>query len=196
MKKLIVLLLIVVVPTMTLVSSDLLFLKNGKTLNVNIVYSSASTVNFSFEIDGNVDNQIFTMNKDRIATIVFEDGKIDMSCVFEPSSPPQQVSDICIKARTDALQNYSANGPYWGTLCCTGGTNPLFGLGLALVIVSSEVKNPNMPLISGVSDDPEYQKCYLDNAKQIKKKKAWTGFGIGCAIYAIAIAVLIGTGGI
>ena len=101
--------------------------------------------------------------------------------------------DNCNKGKADAKIRYKGSGPFWGSLCITGGTNPLFGLIFVFSSVNKiQDKNLNLDITnSSIMNNTEYINCYRTSALEIKKKKLWTGFGIGTGIYAVAIVYLI-----
>ena len=107
----------------------------------------------------------------------------------------KQQDDVCVVGTNDARIQYSGSNALWGSLCCTGGTNPIFGLILVLVVRNDvKQKNLNLNLASPNINNAEYLQCYRTEAIDIKRAKLWTGFGIGTGIYAIAVIYLAAVG--
>ena len=93
--------------------------------------------------------------------------------------------DDCSRGRADAAIRYTGTSAMWGSLCLTGGCNPLFGVILVLT-TKDKIKDNQLNLADAtLLNNTDYINCYRTTALDIKKKKLWTGFGIGTGIYAI-----------
>ena len=105
-----------------------------------------------------------------------------------------QDNDRCSKGTYDAAVLYKPTGPTWGSFCCTAGTNPLFGLILALVMNNKVPKDSNLGLADySLLNDADYINCYRAAALQKKKKAIWTAFGVGTVVYLVVEGFYIST---
>jgi len=96
--------------------------------------------------------------------------------------------DRCAQGRSDAAINYKASGPAIGVFCCTAGTNPVFGIILALIVNSKPPKDANLKLTNySLLNESDYISCYRAAAHEKKKKAVWLSVGIGSAIYLVAV---------
>lgn len=173
-------------------AKDKIYLKNGEIINSEIIASVDFQVKFLLDHVKNADERLFVLDKSEILMIIYDDGKIERYLqLIDPYQMPDSAG-FCQKGATDAHIYYKASGPFWGTLCCTGGLNPVFGVILAAVSVSSEPKEKSLKMpVTNDALHPDYQKCYREEAYVIKKKKVWTAFGIGTGIYAIFLVIYL-----
>lgn len=127
----------------------------------------------------------------------------DLSELVQTGAIPSEIAisltgndgDKCTQAKQDAAVNYKATGPMVGALCCAGGTNPLFGVLLALIMNNKAPKDENLGITnSSLRSDNEYMDCYRKAAWDKKKKQVWTGVLIGTGIYCVFIIYAISSG--
>jgi hypothetical protein len=103
---------------------------------------------------------------------------------------PDDSLSICMQARIDANTNFTGRGAFWGSYCVTGGCNPLFGVITAGITASKPPKEEKLGITNyELAKDPIYLECYRSEAHSIKKKQAWTGFGLGVATYAVLLVI-------
>ncbi len=144
-------------------------------------------------------NSIFSYEKEKLATdfselIFLEEviigSNLTLTDIQNSGMLPISMSNLlqdddkCMKARNDAAILYKPTGPAWGSFCCTAGTNPLFGLILALLMNKETPKDANLNLADySLLNDADYIYCYRAAALEKKKKAVWTSFGIGTVVY-------------
>jgi hypothetical protein len=194
MKKLLLLFISTVLITSSVLSSDAIYLKKGGTLIGKVLYSNSLDVTFQQLSTSGGPTEVLTVAKEDIGLIIYENGQVESNPDNATAQSDDDTTNLCLKGRIDANRYYKGSGPLWGSLCCTGGLNPLLGVILTAIEISSPPKESKLAMPhTSESLNPQYQSCYRQEAYKIKKKKAWTGFGIGCGIYAVFIVMYLGS---
>ena len=94
----------------------------------------------------------------------------------------------------DARGHYTDHGPYWGALGATLYAEPLFGVVAPAVISGKDVKAENLRAPApALLADPDYQRGYQQQANRTKRQRAWGGYGTGVGVYAVLLALLVGS---
>ncbi len=173
-------------------SQDYIMKKNGEEIKAIISEVGHSEVKYKKHDSPN--GPVFTILKSDIFMIRYENGSKD---VFNESSSVKPVEkkssiDIIADAKTDAKRNYKGkkSGAAW-TTATTVVLSPVFGVIPAAICASNEPNDDNLR-----APDPElmknneYKNAYTDEAHKIKRRKVWTGFGIGSGVW-LAILLLL-----
>jgi hypothetical protein len=113
---------------------------------------------------------------------------------FDEKSPNSDES--CDKGVQDARVYYTgkSSGSGW-----VGATtilvSPLIGVITAALVASEKpsYSNLNIPKPS-YANNSEYMGCYQNEAHKTKKKKVWTSFGVGAAVWAVIILLASSSG--
>lgn len=104
--------------------------------------------------------------------------------------------DYFTLGRNDAMRYYVGqnSGSFWtGATAC--GCGPVIGLIPAAACASTPPNSKNMYMPNPVlAQNQEYYTGYAKQAHKIKKRKVWTGYGIGAA-FGILIALMSLAGG-
>jgi hypothetical protein len=161
---------------------DTLVFFSGTKLPVKISIVGDKTI--KYRTLSNPDDSGPEVYKSEISYIIFASGAIQRFDINSRSSG-QQIHSYYEKGRLDAMKYYRHPGGSIGTGIVTA--IPCCGIGLGLIpaaiITSSDPsqKNLGMPRNS-VAENTEYQRGYIEQARDTKIKKVWTAYGIGAAI--------------
>lgn len=175
--------------TAQVIKADTLVFKNKIKLNVKVIEVEPTLVRYRKM--NNLEGPAYTSFKADLLKICYANGSVDnvdsattINRILKKEMPGltsygQEDKRMYNKGAVDAMQNYR----YQGDAIGTGVTSFLFGaFGLipAIVNTTRPVKDKNLG-----KRDPElwkntaYQEGYRAQAKKIKVKRVWTGFGIG-----------------
>jgi hypothetical protein len=136
---------------------------------------------------------VFTILKSDIFMIRYENGSKDVFNEMTANKPAQKsTSELISQAKSDAKRNYKGkkSGAGW-TTATTIVLSPVLGVVPAAICASNEPSDDNLK-----APDPElmknneYNNTYTDEAHKIKRRKVWTGFGIGSGVW-LAILLLL-----
>jgi hypothetical protein len=176
-------------------SYDVIFFKNGNEINSKIIEIALYEIKYK-KIE-NIDGPTITIPKSDVLMIKYANGTKDIintantNTVQPVVETPSTSTDIC----TDAIMD--ANNFYVGKNCGSGWTTattiiatPILGIIPAVACSSSEPQTQNLGFPkSELMKDPNYSRCYREQAHSIKKKKIWRNFGIGTGIW-LALYIL------
>jgi hypothetical protein len=101
-------------------------------------------------------------------------------------------SDMQSRGKEDAILNYKGkNSGAGGTAATVILTSPILGLIPAIACSSSEPSDENLRYKnSELMKNADYNRAYTEQAHKIKKKKIWSAFGIGSAVWLGLILIL------
>lgn len=190
MKKILKLavLIILCIISININAQDIITKKDGTDISARVLEITISEVKYK-KFD-NLSGPIFTMLKSDVLMIRYENGTNDVFNEItsaEDNSIPDE--EMCEKGKEDALKYYPKKntGAGW-TLAAAALTDPLLGLIPAFSCSSKVPKNYNLNYPDKeLMQNADYNKCYKEQARKMKRKKIWTMFGIGSGIYAAAL---------
>jgi hypothetical protein len=167
-------------------SQDIITKKNGEDLNVKI--TEVNQTDIKYKKSGNPSGPTFIISKSDALMIRYEDGSKDIfNEVFNTNN-----SDMQSRGKEDAIMNYKGkNSGAIGTGITAALTTPIIGLIPAIACSSSEPSDENLKYTNReLMKNADYNRAYTDQAHKIKRKKIWTGFGIGSAIWLVLVVLL------
>lgn len=164
-------------------SQDYIMKKNGEEIKAIISEVGQSEVKYKKHDLPN--GPVFTILKSDIFMIRYENGSKDVFNEMTGNKQAQKsTADLVSQAKSDARRSYKGkkSGAGW-TIATTLVLSPLVGVIPAAICASSEpseenLKAPDQELMK----NNEYNIAYREEAHKIKKKKIWTGFGIGTGV--------------
>jgi hypothetical protein len=165
------------------IAQDIIFLRDGKELNCKVIGKKLDKIYYKIILEDNNKEIEGFVPENAVVMIKYESGENE---IFDNAGVQQTPivlteTNYCDKGFNDASQNYrfSSGKTLWPTILLS----PL-GLGFAIGFSSSTPKDENLKRFANTEHfkNEEYKKCFRDEAFKIKKRKAWTGFGIGMAI--------------
>lgn len=172
---------------------DVVYCKNGSIIRGVII---EQVPNESLKIqtaDGNVFvyamSEIEKMTKEQVeATTQSSKGGFD-----------QMAEDMCFQGMNDAKGFYNGKGACRGaTWAVNILTGPLFGLIPAAIGATTDLDDNQLNYPDNeLWKNRDYRECYTDQAMKMKKKKAWTTYGVSAGVWAGIIILLdVATGGL
>jgi hypothetical protein len=192
MKKL-VFVLVAAFSTVFSFSQDVITKSNGEEIKAKVLEVSQTEIKYK-KFD-NLNGPTFSISKNDVFMVKYENGSKDVFNTERDSKSGNGDSNIDAleKGKRDARLNYKGknSGAIW-----TGATAalivPVVGLIPAIITSSAEPKEENL----GIPDqklfkDANYKSGYVEEAHKKKKKKVWSSFGIGSAIW-LGVIVLLG----
>lgn len=182
-------------------AADTLFFTSGKKTVVKILMNSTTEIKYklwdfqdgpTYQVGKNELNSIHT-GKGKIISMAQETKKEEIK-----SQPDEYAKYTAFtgysyafnqrlydKGKIDARRYYRHNGGAVGVGCAAAGCGPLIGIIPAVIVADNEPKEINLRIPpSEYSTHHDYLTGYKEEAKRIKKKKVWTGYGIGSGVLA------------
>jgi hypothetical protein len=177
-------------------AQDVITNKNGDEIKAKVIEVGQTEI--KYKKFTNLTGPIFTVSKSDVFMIKYENGEKE---VFNSETKKNNVTptvtlsnedEMYMKGKEDALVNYKGkNSGDLPTLAITLLTSPLIGLIPAAIITSNEPSNENLNYPSSqLMKNNSYNKGYTEQATKIKKKKVWSAFGIGSAVW-LFVALII-----
>lgn len=175
------------------ISQDVITKTNGEEIKVKVLEVNQTEIKYK-QFD-NLNGPLFTIPKSDILIIKYENGSKD---VFLPEgsakAKEKEKSDeeMRIKARKDAQFQYKARntGAIWtaaGTVVFT----PILGIIPAAITATEYPQYENLDIPDPkLIENEAYIKAYSIEAHKKKRKKVWTHFGIGSAIWLVGTILL------
>jgi hypothetical protein len=173
--------------------SDTVILNNGRRMLVKVLTMEDGKLKFQKGTNA----EILSLTSSDVAQINFENGKkyvnpnVKKIVVPDPTSEAgirEKIKGECSKAKLDAQQGYSGGGSLIITLLVTALLGGIVGLIPAGVFASSQPNDQQIGLAKGNTE--EYNDCYREEAMKIRRRSAWTGFGIGLLLAIIIVVAL------
>lgn len=173
----------------SLYAQDVIIKKSNEEILSKVIEVTTNEVRYK-KYD-NLNGPTFNIEKSEIYLIKFENGTTESFAKTEKDIPTvvMDTKEMFSKGKEDALLNYDANGTGAGwTAVTTALFSPIIGLIPAIATSTSTPrrKNLNMPdreLFKNIA----YKNGYTQNAHKMKRKKIWTGFGIGTGVWGVLI---------
>lgn len=92
--------------------------------------------------------------------------------------------------QADAKQHYQGQNVFWGTVGSTMVLGPGYGAGSTAIIAGHTINTHNLHApVPALLQDPDYKVGYVQQARHIKRRKAWGGYGTGTGVW-VAVLVL------
>ncbi len=174
-------------------AQDIITKTNGDEIKVKVLEVNQTEIKYK-QFD-NLNGPLFTISKSDILIIKYENGSKD---VFLPEgsakAKEKEKSDeeMRIKARKDAQFQYKARntGAIWtaaGTIVFT----PILGIIPAAITATEYPQYENLDIPDPkLIENEAYVRAYSAEAHKKKRKKVWTHFGIGSAIWLVGTILL------
>ncbi|MCE3226237.1 MAG: hypothetical protein K0S32_788 [Bacteroidetes bacterium] len=181
--------------TPALPANDTVYFKNGKKVAARIYELSDTEI--KYKPIGNLDGPVYKIPKSDVKEIMFSTG---MKQKFETTSSPVNTYDP-VASSGGGTQSYVMRGAgdakiYYrhrggaGWVGVTAAIFPLAGLVPAIICSSVPPKQHNLGYPDqNLWQNKDYRFGYQKEAYRIKRKRVWTGFGIGCGT-AILLFIL------
>lgn len=184
-------------------SQDVITKKNGEDIKAKVMEVTTSEIKYKkFEYQ---DGPIYTVSKNEIVMIRYENGSKDLMSIDNPvvvkaeNNVPEKDNkmDLSEKGREDAISYYTGkNSGAGGTAVFTFLTSPVLGLIPAIAVTSSEPSDDHLRYPdSQLMKKSEYSNAYRKQAHKIKKKKVWSAYGVGCGLWLFLILIASGAAG-
>lgn len=170
-------------------SQDILTKKNGEDIKVKVIEINQTDI--KYKKSDNPSGPTFVISKSEVLMLRYEDGTKDMFNEVSNTNNTNN-SDMQSRGKEDAIMNYKGkNSGAGGTAVTVVLTSPLIGLIPALACSSTEPSDENLKYTNReLMRNADYNKGYTEQAHKIKKKKIWTAFGIGSAVWLVLVIAL------
>lgn len=172
--------------------SDSIIFRSGKRLSVKIYELTPTEVHY--KLMANLDGPVYKINKGELSEIIFSTGlkqKLAVEPVpsnYNPAYNGNSTSMI-MRGTSDAKTYYRNKGGSIGTGIAAAIFPPI-GLIPALICTNVPPKEYNMGYPDGeLWSNRDYRAGYSKEAYRIKRKRVWTGFGIGSAVFILLLFV-------
>ena len=177
-------------------AQDVITNKNGDETKAKVIEVGQTEIKYKKYT--NLNGPIFTVSKSEVFMIKYENGEKE---VFNsenkknnetPTATLSSEDEMYMKGKEDAIANYKGKNCGDGaTLAITALTSPLLGLIPAAIMTSTEPSNQNLLYPKQeLMRNSSYSKGYVEQAVKIKKRKVWTGFGIGSVVWLFLFLII------
>lgn len=163
---------------------DVLYLSNGSVVRGVIVeHQSEKTVKIQTD-DGN----LFIYSADEVEKITKEEARHSV-LMYPKELSEMSKEDFCRAGRQDAALNYQGDGSLvgltWGVSLLTG---PVPGLLPPIAVSSTSLNDQELNYPSqSLWQNADYKGCYTEKAEKIRRKKAWTAYGLSSGAHTLAV---------
>jgi hypothetical protein len=172
-------------------SQDMITKKTSEDIKAKVIEVTINEIKYK-KFD-NLNGPLFTLLKSDVLMIRYENGSKDIFNEVQNSVTANASSnDMSIKGKEDAITNYKgkSSGAGW-TAAATILTSPVLGLIPAIACSSTEPSDENLNYKeSELMKNNDYNRAYTKQAHKTKKKKIWTGFGVGSGAWLLLILLL------
>lgn len=191
MKKITFLLFAILTSTFCF-SQDVITKSDGEEVKAKVLEVTQAEIKYK-KFD-NPNGPTFTILKKEVFMIRYENGSKDVfNSEKESKTSNEDVNvEMFEKGKRDAQLQYKGknSGAIW-TGAAAAFTLPILGLIPALITSNAEPQVENL----GVRDqklfkNPDYKAGYVEAAHKKKKRRVWSGFGIGSAVFVATIFIL------
>lgn len=94
--------------------------------------------------------------------------------------------------QADAKRHYQGQNVFWGTAGSTLLLGPAYGAGSTAIIAGHTINPGNLHApVPALLQDPDYKVGYVQQARRIKRHKAWGGYGTGVGAQVAVLAVML-----
>ena len=173
-------------------SQDVITKSDGEEVKAKVLEVTQSEIKYK-KFD-NPSGPTFTILKKEVFMIRYENGSKDVFNSDKESkiSNEDVNNEMFEKGKRDAQLQYKGknSGAIW-TGAAAAFTLPILGLIPALITTNAEPQVENL----GVRDqqlfkNTDYKAGYIEAAHKKKKRRVWSGFGIGSAVFVATIFIL------
>lgn len=173
-------------------SQDVITKSDGEEVKAKVLEVTQAEIKYK-KFD-NPNGPTFTILKKEVFMIRYENGSKDVfNSEKESKTSNEDVNvEMFEKGKRDAQLQYKGknSGAIW-TGAAAAFTLPILGLIPALITSNAEPQVENL----GVRDqklfkNPDYKAGYVEAAHKKKKRRVWSGFGIGSAVFVATIFIL------
>jgi hypothetical protein len=173
-------------------SQDVITKSDGEEVKAKVLEVTQAEIKYK-KFD-NPNGPTFTILKKEVFMIRYENGSKDVFNSEKESKTSNEDVNIEMfeKGKRDAQLQYKGknSGAIW-TGAAAAFTLPILGLIPALITSNAEPQVENL----GVRDqklfkNPDYKAGYVEAAHKKKKRRVWSGFGIGSAVFVATIFIL------
>lgn len=187
MKKL-VFVFVAVLSTAFSFAQDVITKSNGDEIKAKVLEVSQTEIKYK-KFD-NLNGPTFAISKNEVFMVKYENGSKDVfNTERESKSSNGDINmEAFEKGKRDARLNYKGknSGAIW-TGAAAAFTAPILGVIPAIATSSSEPKIENLGSIDPkLFKDPNYKAGYLEEAHKRKKRRVWSGFGVGSVVFVLA----------
>ena len=193
MKRIIILLLNLSLAANILYGQDLITRRNGEVVKAKVKKIGAREIEYNFY--DNPDGPKHSLLITDVSKITYENGSIDtfdLKDYVKVNAYSHEMS-LWEQGNYDAKKYYKGSQAFYGGMASV----LIFGYGWIPAIIVARTPprydHLNFPDPS-LMDIRDYREAYMSKAFQIKKRKTWEGFGIGCAatlVVAISVSVAL-----
>lgn len=177
-------------------SQDIITKTNGEDIKSQVLEVGNEEIRYKkFE---QPNGPVYVISKSEILMIRYQDGSKDIMKAGPKINEPQKKEvvytgneDFARMGKEDAIKNYTGknSGSGWTTATVIL-ASPLIGLIPAAICASTPPSESNLNIKNTeLMKNAEYENAYKEQAHKIKKKKVWTGFGVGAAVWGIIILI-------
>ncbi len=174
-------------------SQDTIVVISGESISAKVLEVATTTI--SYKKWNNLNGPVFTIDKNRVSFIRYENGTQD---AFPPATADMSVvaplssQDLFTLGKTDASKHYRKyKGAGTGTLIA-GLASPVLGLIPAVITSSTAPKHSNLNYPSEeLMKKADYYEGYTKKAKKIKQGKVWMNWGIAFGVNLLAAIVIV-----
>lgn len=175
---------------------DTLVFRSGKRTAVKVLIVNEKEVKYklwSFQ-----DGPTYAAAKYELRQVNYGNGRVEnFSENSKPAVSPYSVStgagnnqSMYQKGKSDAVQFYRHGGGAGWVGCAATGCGPLIALIPAVIVTNHEPKPENLGMPRAeYANNVDYQRGYAEQAYKMKKKKVWTGYGIGTGVLVVIYIV-------
>jgi hypothetical protein len=191
-----ILLLTILVFSCPVFCQDILFLRTGEEIEVKLLKIKPNLV--KYKLYNNLQGPELTIKKNKLFKVQYANGLVYTFEHFVANSYSKSIirtdslvvpDNLYFQGQQDArLYYHSYEGAQIGTIAATAVSGPLFGLIPAVVSSSVTPTYQNLGF-------PDYRLIQQPEAKRIKSKNVWKGYGISSLAYltvsTVATAALL-----
>lgn len=172
-------------------AQDVITLKNGNEINVKVTEVTSEEVKYK-KSDS---SPIYSLKKNEVFMIKYKDGTKDVFTGETKSITTKETDgytneDLLMMGKRDAQRYYQGRkSGTGGTIITTFLTGGILGLIPAIACSFTPPRDANLMIPkSSYSDNPVYYESYKSEAIKIKRRKVWSGYGIG---FGAAVAFIL-----
>ncbi len=197
MKRIIILLLNISLAANIVYGQDFITRRNGEIIKARV--KKIGTREVEYNMYDNPDGPKHTLLVTDVCRITYENGNIDTfdNKDYVKTNSYSHEMTLWEQGSYDAKKYYKGSQAFYGGMASV----LIFGYGWIPAIIVARTPprydHLNFPDPS-MMDYRDYREGYMSKAFEIKKRKTWEGFGIGCAAtiaVAISISAALAAGG-
>ncbi len=163
---------------------DVVYCKNGTVIRGVIIEQENKNLVKIETVEGN----LFVYSADEVDKITKEKPK--SSVLMRPNDLSQLPKEaICLAGEQDAKIYYEGDGSLVGlTTGVSLLTGPVMGLLPPIAVSTTSLNDSELNYPShALWQNTDYKTCYTEKAQKIRRKKAWTAYGISSGVHLVAL---------